>query len=46
MKDLGIRFVISAPYSFAAAPIEYAFAQFKRGELNPEGKRLEKGEYS
>jgi hypothetical protein len=42
MKDLGIKVCVSAPYSYSATPIEYAFAQFKRGELNPEGQKAKK----
>ncbi len=38
MVALGIQVCISAPYSYAAAPIEYAFAQFKTGDLNPQRK--------
>jgi len=36
MEHLGMRVCISAPYSYAAAPIELAFAWFKSTELNPE----------
>ena len=43
MKMLGFKIVISAPYSFAAGPIEYAFGLFKQVNLNPDriktGKR-------
>jgi hypothetical protein len=35
MKALGIKVCISAPYSYATSPIEYAFGAFKKGELNP-----------
>ena len=29
MKALGFRIIISAPYSYSSAPIEYVFGQFK-----------------
>jgi hypothetical protein len=35
LADLGIKFVISAPYSYHTAPCELVFSQFKQGELNP-----------
>ena len=41
MKALGFRVCVSAPYSYAAAPIEYVFAFIKDGDLNPD--RLKTG---
>ena len=35
MQALGLKVCISAPYSYATSPIEYAFAAFKAEELNP-----------
>ena len=35
MKALGLKVCVSAPYSYASSPIEYAFAYFKQGDLNP-----------
>ena len=35
LKTLGFRVCISAPYSYSAAPVEYAFAAFKSKDLNP-----------
>lgn len=32
---LGIKVVLSAPYSYAAAPAELWFAHFKKGDFNP-----------
>ena len=34
MKALGFRVAVSAPYSYAAAPVEYAFAFLKNQDLN------------
>ena len=34
MKQLGFRVVISSPYSFGAACIEYAFGFLKSVDLN------------
>jgi hypothetical protein len=36
MKRLGLRAVISAPYSYQTAPIELFFAFFKRTDINPD----------
>ena len=41
MKGLGFKVCISAPYSYASSPIEYAFGYFKSVDLNPE--RLKTG---
>ena len=41
MRALGFRVCISAPYSYASAPIEYAFARLKSVDLNPD--RLKTG---
>ena len=41
MRALGFRACISAPYSYASAPIEYAFGFFKSVDLNP--RRLKTG---
>lgn len=35
MMALGFRVCISAPYSYASSPIEYAFGYFKSVDLNP-----------
>ena len=35
MRRLGIRVAVSAPYSYAGAPVEVAFAHLKAGDLNP-----------
>ena len=35
MRRLGIRVAVSAPYSYAGAPVELAFAHLKAGDLNP-----------
>ena len=35
MRRLGIQVAVSAPYSYAGAPVELAFAQLKTGDLNP-----------
>ena len=35
MKAMGFRVVVSAPYSYATAPVELAFAFLKQGDLNP-----------
>jgi len=42
MNALGIKYVISAPYSFAATPIEYAFSFLKAVHLNPLGLKTGK----
>jgi len=42
MKALGFRVIISSPYSFAAAPVEYAFAFFKAVNNNPKSIRTSK----
>jgi len=34
--------MISAPYSFEAAPVELIFAKFKRGDLDPTNVSLKK----
>ena len=39
MKQLGFRICISAPYSFAAASVEYANAFLKSVDLNPDRMR-------
>ena len=39
LKRLDIEAVISAPHSFAQAPVELAFSFLKRGNINPD-KRL------
>ena len=41
MKALGFRVCVSAPYSYASAPVEYAFAFLKDTDLNP--NRLKTG---
>ena len=42
MRALGFRVVISAPYSYATAPVELAFAFLKQGDLNPRSLRTGK----
>lgn len=42
MKSLGLKVCISAPYSYASAPIEYAFAYFKNTNLNPDRRKTGK----
>ena len=42
MKALGFRVVVSAPYSYSAAPVEWAFAFLKNGDLNPSRRRTGK----
>ena len=37
MKALGFNICVSAPYSFASAPVEYSFAYLKSKDLNPSG---------
>ena len=36
IQHLQMKVVLSAPYSYAAAPAELFFAHFKRGEFNPD----------
>lgn len=42
MMALGFKVVISAPYSYATSPIEYAFGFFKSVDLNPSKLRVSK----
>ena len=42
LKALGFKVCVSAPYSFASAPIEYAFAFLKAVDLNPQGLKTGK----
>ena len=42
MKALGMRVCISAPYSYAAAAREYAFAAKESVDLNPRGLKTGK----
>ena len=42
MMALGFKVVISAPYSYAASPIEYTFGFFKSVDLNPSKLRVSK----
>ena len=37
-KYLGLKVVLSAPYSYAAAPVELWFARLKQGDLNPDNQ--------
>ena len=37
-KYLGVNACFSAPYSYAAAPVELWFARLKTGDINPENK--------
>ena len=37
IRHLCMKVVLSAPYSYASAPAELWFAQFKRGSFNPKG---------
>ena len=36
IQNLQMKVVLSAPYSYAAAPAELFFAHFKRGDFNPD----------
>ena len=38
MNKLGIKVMLSAPYSYAGAPCELFFAYFKQGYLNKRGE--------
>ena len=42
IKHLRMQVVLSAPYSYAAAPAELWFAHFKRGDFNPTGAKTGK----
>ena len=35
--SLSIKVILSAPYSYAAAPVELFFAYFKKTNINPQG---------
>ena len=35
-KKLGIKVVLSSPYSYSAAPCELFFAYFKQANINPD----------
>ena len=35
IHHLGMKVVLSAPYSYQSAPAELWFAHFKRGDFNP-----------
>ena len=35
INHLGMQVILSAPYSYAAAPAELWFAHFKKGDFNP-----------
>ena len=41
-QRLKISTIISAPYSYDAAPCELYFARLKRGDMNPENLKLSK----
>ena len=45
IERLKIPIIISAPYSYDAAPVERFFAYLKRGNLNPDGLPLTKSKY-
>ena len=42
MRALGFKVCISAPYSYATSPIEYAFGFFKSVDLNPSKLKVSK----
>ena len=42
LKSLGVKFVISAPYSYSTSPIELAFAFLKAVHLNPKSLKTGK----
>ena len=42
LKLIGCNFVISAPYSYDAAPIELYFAYFKKVQINADGEKTGK----
>ena len=44
-KELNLPVVISAPYSYDASPIELYFANFKRGDINPDAVPTSKSKY-
>ena len=37
-KYLGLKVVLSAPYSYATAPVELWFARLKQGDINPDNQ--------
>ena len=43
LKKLNVKYIISAPYSYDAAPVELFFAYLKREMLNPENEKTGKG---
>ncbi len=34
-EDLKVKVILSAPYSYSAAPVELFFAYFKKANINP-----------
>ena len=42
MRQLGLNYVISAPYSYDAAPIELLFAYWKKSHINPQDEKTGK----
>ena len=41
-RELDVPLVVTAPYSYDASPIEFYFATFKRGSLNPNNLPMSK----
>ena len=42
LRQLGVNYVISAPYSYDAAPVELFFGYFKQKHINPEHEKTGK----
>jgi hypothetical protein len=46
LHSLQVPFIISAPYSFDASPIELYFSRLKYGVLNPNNHRMIKSKWN
>ena len=42
LLELGVKVILSGPYSYAAAPCETFFAYYKQGEQNPDRLKTSK----
>ena len=42
LKQIGVNFVISAPYSYDAAPVELYLAYYKQVQTNPDNEKTGK----
>ena len=42
ISHLGMKVVLSAAYSYASAPVELWFSQFKKGDFNPNNAKTGK----